>query len=369
MNKLKIFLSSRVNSSFEGLDLPFTLTELRQYIRESIEAETFLGEKVFEVVTNETSFNGDFTKDAFDNCLDTMRLCNIIVVFYNGEAGWSAEDTPTNGICHEEFLVAIDNFSGMTWAMDLTKYFTLPGDGPAKEKNDAFTGDINRSFRHMEKISSSESVEDLKKTVLKQVKGYLLDAVDKSFKTRKEEVLASNVFGATLDWSKLTYSERQEEMKGQLKSIFSAIPGFNEVIKEFHSIPDNMSVADARNMIGRPFIEEHELIKGKKEKKGILHFVAVYGNATEIQVKNLVGYPDLTVIKDSFGYYLWEKNAHIQMFFLTKCINPQKIKTRLSQLVNWLNDSKEKPKIVVRAQARFSILHAMNLAEKMDGLK
>ena len=140
-------------------------------------------------------------------------------------------------------------------------------------------------------------------------------------------------------------------------------------MKAFHCIPDNMSVADARNLIGRPFIEEHELIKGKKEKSGVIHFVAVYGTATEIQAKNLVGYPDLTVIKDSFGYYLWEKNAHIQMFFITKCINQQVIKTRLSQLINWLNDSKEKSKIVVRAHARHSILSAMNSAENMKGLK
>jgi hypothetical protein len=130
-----------------------------------------------------------------------------------------------------------------------------------------------------------------------------------------------------------------------------------------------MSVADARNMIGRPFIEEHELIKEKEEKSGVIHFVAVYGNATEIQVKNLVGYPDLVVIKGSFGFYLWEKNRHIQMFFIVKCINPAIIKRCLSQVTNWLRVSKEQEKIVVRAKARHSILTAINEAEKMEGLK
>jgi hypothetical protein len=367
MNKLRVFLSSRVNSSFEGLDKPFSLSDLRQFIREELESETFLGEKVLDVIINEESFNGDMSKDAFDICMNTMRSCHIIIIIYNGEAGWAITDH-ANGICHEEFLIAMNEFSGMTYAMSLSDFFTLPRTEPEKEKNDSFTLNITSSFRHMEKISAS-NVEELQKTVLKQVKGYILDAVQKSFETRKEEVAGSNVFGETLDWSKLNYSERQDAIFSILKPTFSSIPGLDAVIKAFHAIPDNMSVADARNMIGRPFIEEHELIRRRKEKMGVIHFVAIYGNTTETQVKNHVGYPNLTVIKGPFGYYLWEKNSHIQMFFLIKCINPQTIKTRLSQIMNWLNGSAELPKIVVRAKARFSILHAINLAHEIKGLK
>ncbi len=116
--------------------------------------------------------------------------------------------------------------------------------------------------------------------------------------------MGSYVFGSTLDWSKLTYHERQTEMKSVLDPTFTTIPAFEKVLKAFHAIPDNMSVEDAQNMIGRPFIEEHELIKDKKEQSGKTHFVAVYGNATQTQVKNFVWYPDLVVIKGSFGFYL-----------------------------------------------------------------
>ncbi|MCX6266637.1 MAG: DUF4062 domain-containing protein [Bacteroidetes bacterium] len=132
MNKIKVFLSSRVQPVFQGLDRDFALTDLRKYLRETLESEEFLGEKILEVIMNESSFKSDFTKDAFDNCLKTMRSCNVIIVLYNGEAGWSAEDMPTNGIVHEEFLIAMNDFSGMTWGLDLTKYFKLPADGPEK---------------------------------------------------------------------------------------------------------------------------------------------------------------------------------------------------------------------------------------------
>jgi hypothetical protein len=369
MKTIRVFISSRVKSPFLGLDQKFKLTDLRKYISDSLKSEKFLGENILEVLINETSFKGNFSKDSFDNCLDTMRSCHVIIILYNGEAGWSANDVPTNGICHEEFLVAISEFSEMTWAINLCSYFKLPDKGKEKEKNDAFINDFNRFSKTRDEISEPKTIEDLKNAVLTQIKGYILEAVWESFETQKEEVRVSNVFGSTLDWSKLTYNERQAELQSVLDSTFRAIPPFIRILKAFHAVPDNMSVADARNMIGRPFIEEHELIKKKKEKSGVIHFVGVYGNATEIQVKNLVGYPDLVVIKGTFGFYLWEKNVHIQMFFMVKCINPQTIKRRLSQLINWLNESGEESKIIVRAKARYSILNAMNLAEKMKGLK
>jgi hypothetical protein len=50
------------------------------------------------------------------------------------------------------------------------------------------------------------------------------------------------------------------------------------------------------------------------------------------------------------------------MFFLTKCINPQTIRTRYSEVNNWLNSSQEQPRIIARAKARYSILKAINEA-------
>jgi hypothetical protein len=142
--------------------------------------------------------------------------------------------------------------------------------------------------------------------------------------------------------------------------VFDNLTGFTQVIKSYHGIPDNMTVADARNLIGRPFLTEYKDVLTSKLKSGIIHFVAVYGNATETQIKSLVGYPDLTVIKASFGFYLWENTMHIQMFFLKSCINPQTIKTRKSEVTNWLSNSREQSKILAKAKARYSILEAVN---------
>ncbi len=52
MKKVKVFLSSRGHSQFEGLDEEFNLSDLRQFLREQLEAETLLDENIFDVITN-----------------------------------------------------------------------------------------------------------------------------------------------------------------------------------------------------------------------------------------------------------------------------------------------------------------------------
>ena len=365
MNKLKIFLSSRVNSrsNSDSRDQSFTLGELRTFLKNELEEETLFTEKIWDVVIHETDFDSPIAKDAFGNCMDKMRECNVIIILYNGEAGWGTVDE-SNGICHEEFLVAVHEFSEMTFMFDLRKYFNISEDDPRLlNKNKNFDNDVTRMFPHKESPSENfQTTTELFQFAFQQIKKYLLKAIELSFTTQKRIVSASSVFGETLDWSKLNYPEREIELKNMLKKAFSTLSEFENILKAYHAIPDHMSVSDARNRIGRPFVYEHKLLEGRPEISGIIHFIGVYGNATEIQAKSLVGYPDITVIKGAFGFYLWEKNVHIQIFFLRNCINPQTVRTRLTEVNNWLNGSREKSRILIRSEARFSILKAINNA-------
>jgi hypothetical protein len=369
MNKLKIFLSSRVKSesNSDELDRQFTLGELRSHLLRELEKEKFLGEKVLDVVTNETDFDSPIARDAFDNCMTVMRSCNIIIILYNGEAGWGVTDnSSTNGICHEEFLVAVNEFSEMAFAINLSKYFRLADDDPNAKRNLGFADNVRDTFPSMV-TPEVDTVENLKEFVLSQAKRYVLASVERSFATQKRLVAGSSVFGETLDWSKLSYPERHDKLKAKIESTFNVLPGFQDVVKAYYAVPDHMSVADARNRVGRPFLYEHTLVENVPQKSGVIHFVGVYGNTTEIQAKALVGYPDITVIRAPFGFYLWEKNVHIQIFFLKSCINPLTVGTRCSEVINWLAGSREQSRILKRAEARYSILEAVNRTKSMSG--
>jgi hypothetical protein len=99
---------------------------------------------------------------------------------------------------------------------------------------------------------------------------------------------------------------------------------------------------------------------------GPIHFVGVSGNATEIQVKNLIGYPDISTIKGDYGIYVWEQNSHIQMVFLTDCISPEAVRSKFLLFDNWCQSTQEIVNIEKRARARIHILNAINEAKKIS---
>lgn len=360
MNKIKIFLSSKVKPIFEGLDeTDYDLGKLRMYIKEKLESQFFLGEKVIKVIMNEETFEQNFTKDAFDACLAAVEKSDLIIVLYNGDAGFAPErDRQANGICHEEYLKAVQDHPSMTFGINLSKYFkktTFKSD--QQRRNHAFKLDVE-SFERFIESPKGQTVLEIQDSILRLITGYVHESLERAFKAKRELDVTNTVFGKTLDWSKLTYSERNSEIVDLLSSVF--LNFLDDTIIKCHAIPDNMSVSDARNFIGRPFLREHKELEKARYKKGVVHVVGVYGSATEIQVKSLIGYPDLTAIRSSFGYYVWDQTTQIQMFFLTQCINPSTIRTRKQQIASWLKSSKELINVNKRAKARYNILDAIN---------
>src|SRR5690606_1264451 len=179
----------------------------------------------------------------------------------------------------------------------------------------------------------------------------------KAFATQKYHVKKSPPFGESLQFAQMTYAERANKIKSKLAvSVPALFPG---IIYNIEVVPDNMSVTDARANIGRPFLDELRIIEDKQENKGVIHIIGVYGTVTELQVKNLVGFPDLAVNKTSFGFYLWDTTNHIQMFFLQKCTNTDAVGLNINYLEQWLKTSGEREKVVKRAEARHSILQAV----------
>lgn len=365
MRKIKIFLSSKVTPVFENIDVKdYSLEKLRKFIKSEFESVEFLGEKIFSIITNEEGFESSFTADAFDTCIKNIKNCDLIIILYNGDAGWAPDgDDKANGICHEEFLTAVQDLPSMTKGINISSYFkNINYKDDQKARNKKFEEDLNSYYRFIE-FSTSKTKNEIELFIKNLISGYIKTAIDSAFKAQKEVDAVKTIFGKTLDWTKLTYIQRSIEIKSHSEKSFNSI--FNDTICKFHAIPDNMSISDARNEMGRPFLYEHELLTSTNLKIGVIHFVSVYGTCTEAQIKNLIGFPDLTIIKGSFGYYCWVQSTQLQLFFITKCINPSIFGTRKSQIENWLKSTKEKNNIIKRAAARFSILKAIKNAQKM----
>ena len=194
------------------------------------------------------------------------------------------------------------------------------------------------------------------------------------YKHFSERIKLSNIYfnlgGNTkisLDWKKLKYSDRDKNITTILKDLISLSPDFKKFISEAFSIPDNMSVEDAKSFTGRPFLKDQDLISTTKITKtnhfGPIHFIGVYGNATEIQVKKLIGFPDISAIRDDFGIYVWEQNTHVQLVFLTECKTPEAVKSKFLLFNNWCRSNREYDNLIKRAKARFHILKSINEAK------
>lgn len=364
MKKIKIFLSSKVTPVFEDIDVPdYSLEKLRKFIKSEFEGIKFLDEKIFSIVTNEEGFESSFTTDAFDTCIENIKKCDLIIILYNGDAGWAPDgDKSANGICHEEYITAIQELPSVTRGINISSYFkSVKYSKEQKARNKKFDDDINSYYRFLE-YSTAKTKDEIELYIKDLISGYIRTALESAFKAQKEVDAVKTVFGKTLDWTKLTYNQRSEEIKLHSQNSLASI--FTKTICKFHAIPDNMSISDARNEMGRPFLYEHELLAKTSLKSGVIHFVSVYGTCTETQIKNLIGFPDITIIKGSFGFYCWVQSTQIQLFFITKCINPSLFGTRKSQIENWLNSTKEKDNIKKRAKARFSILEAIVKAQQ-----
>jgi hypothetical protein len=362
LTPIKLFLSSRTSPVFTGLDsTEYSLSNLRKYIANLFKEEKFFSQSLVEVIMHEKTFRGSFDKDVFNRCLAEVQESDIIVILYVGDAGWAPSENSL-GICHEEYLAAVKDHPSMTFGIDLKGYFTsVKYQKAEKKRNDWFQADVDRYEKIMER-PDAKTVEQLQNDIGELIQGFVMESLKRAFQAKRQMDASNTVFGKTLDWSKMSYTQRTDEIKRLSSEVFKNI--FPDSICQYHAIPDHMSVSDARNSMGRPFLNEYAKIGESKLTKGVIHFITVYGNVTETQVKNLIGFPDLTLIKTPFGFYLWEQTTQIQFIISSKCINPGTIRTRGQQVINWLRSSLENDDVEIRAEARYSILKSIVAARE-----
>ncbi len=368
--KLKIFLSSRNNDQvlINGATGD-TLTEIRKFIKKELEDTKFFGKDLFEIKINE-DFGASTSTDSYNKCLQEVRDSDFVIALYSGAAGWAPKGIDL-GICHAELDTAMNISTHKTAIIDISKYYPISTtDKDEKERNKLFSDYLKEqnTFNNPLKLSkANESNDGFKRELLAAIQNVI-------YKHFSERIKLSNIYfnlgGNTkisLDWKKLKYSDRDRNITTILKNLISLSPDFKIFISEAFSIPDNMSVEDAKSFTGRPFLKDQDLIpttiKTKSTKFGPIHFIGVYGNATEIQVKNLIGFPDISAIRDDFGIYVWEQNTHVQLVFLTECKTPEAVKSKFLLFNNWCRSNREYDNIIKRAEARFHILKSINEAK------
>jgi hypothetical protein len=366
--KFSVFISSRNLDPIVINGVPGeNLTDVRLFLKTELEKELFMDEKFLLVEINET-FGMDGTENSYNICMQHAGESDLVIVLYNGEAGWGPDGNGI-GICHAELDAAFQASSKKVAMIDISKFSPVPvATGEALIRNIAFKNyytKLNRFNNPLKLTKAQQTPDGFRNALLHSIK----NVISRHFAAR---IAHSNMYYAmsannavAKDWKQLNYEPRSAQMKQALSRLAEKDILFEHVLKISHAIPDKMSVPDAKSYTGRPFLIDQDEVTKKgvlATATGPLHFIAVFGPATESQVKAIIGYPDISVIKDDFGYYLWEQHMHIQLVVLTECTTPVAIATKFQLFQTWATGNDETEKINNRAKARSHILRSINQA-------
>lgn len=364
--KIKIMISSRCNDRFPlaGGAGSRTLSEIRAQLKREIEAEKLFEKEAFEVWINEDEPPEPGEQDSWDLCIEQAREADLLLVLYNGNAGWSLSAGDI-GICHAELMTAFSESSGKVSVVSLIDSDRkLRPSGPQNARFQDFVDRANL-FRGAGVASPDDVIREAKKAVREAVLNLAHHGAREVKRSRYNA-------GPALDWSRMDFLARQAAMRAVLADALAArgkatatgvvlpVAGRKVLILP-SAIPAAMTVAAAREMVGQPFLKDHlSATQLKGSIAGPVHVIACHRSVTESQAMTLLGFPDATIVTGSFGVYVADNVQKIQLCLVSNCRDESSTRHGLQRLFDWLAQTGEDALLAERAASRARIVSAIS---------
>jgi hypothetical protein len=202
-SKIKVMISSRCDDPFPARART-SLTDIRRELKKEIEAAQLFSKNLFEVWINEETPPKGGTWDSWDVCLQAVADCNILLVIYNGNAGW-AQDAGGIGICHAELMTGLSNAPGKVRLVSLELVSAQTQE--EAERNERFEEYIKA--QSLFRGGTVKTVADLKSRVSETLCDALITLTQRGVNESSKGKFYS---GAALDWSRLDFAARQQAM-------------------------------------------------------------------------------------------------------------------------------------------------------------
>ncbi len=179
--------------------------------------------------------------------------------------------------------------------------------------------------------------------------------------------------GPALDWSRLSYASRVNEMRNAtlegLQGNTALDAAGNRAIREIkkrkvlfvaNAVPDSLSVAAAREMVGQPHLTDHGLRDAlTKLHGGPIHLLACHKGVTESQARIMLGFPDATVVSAPFGVYDVDPVQSIQLVLLAQCRDATSTRLGVQRFLEWLDESEQSVALIQHAAKRKLVVKAL----------
>lgn len=364
--KIRIMISSRCDDRFPATgEGQTTLTAIRRKLKADIESAAIFGKEIFEVWINEDEPSEPGSQDSWDLCIEQAREADLLLVLYNGNAGWCLNKGDI-GICHAEMMTAFSESPGKVSVLSLlSKDKQLRPSAPQDRRFQAYVDQANL-FRG----SAAATVDGVLGEARKAVRESLLNIAHQGAREVKRSRYNT---GAALDWSRLDFVSRQTAMRNVLSEALSARGASasegdglivqlsdKKVLFRPAAVPAAMTVAAAREMVGQPFLKDYlSAPQLKGSVAGPVHVIACHKSVTESQAMQLLGFPDATIVPGSFGIYVADNIHKIQLCLIANCRDDSSTRHGLQKLFDWLSQSGEEAHLIERAVSRSKIVGAI----------
>jgi hypothetical protein len=363
-------ISSRAESGVFSGDAQVKLSEVRKRLQKMLHSLRWSGgskngvpvsseQQVFEVWIHENEKAAGSQRTPFEISLDEINRAQIVIVLYNGEAGWAIEERQV-GICHAEYQEAVSRRSNIVHVVKLA-----PTVDSKKKADKAFQTAMENAGQFYATVTNEE---ELQASVLELLQKACADLVRRGASGGR-----SRDRGLALDWTRLDMVRRRDAMCQSLaealeiKGLESPADGprivelaGQSLAVQLHAVPGAMGVAAAREMVGQPFLRDHLWVDDlTKRAPGIVHMVACYKGVTENQASKIIGTPDTITVASDFGVYAADHIQQIQLIFLAQCADSVAVDVSVRRVDEWLRQTKEINRVVQRAKGRLNILRAI----------
>ena len=93
VNKIRVMISSRCEDKILLGGPEQKYSDMRKLLKRDIENERLFDGITFECWINEDAGPAPGTDDSWNHCLGQVKRAEIVIVLYNGHAGWATETT------------------------------------------------------------------------------------------------------------------------------------------------------------------------------------------------------------------------------------------------------------------------------------
>ena len=290
----------------------------------------------------------------------------VLVLVGSRNPGWARAEGDI-GICHAELEAALSQSPGKVSFISLKN---MPAGTEDQTQLDKRFQEFVNNYNLFRGGYEPKTEGELKKIVKEALHHSIISLAQNGVREVSRGKFHS---GQALDWSRMDFNGRSKAMIESLRSSLTERPG-GERVKEqieltldgkrvlvvLHAIPAALSVPQAKEMVGQPFLRDHELASQLGEDRvGPFHIIACHRGAAESQATRLLGFPDATVVNAPFGVYVADKIQKVQFAFIVDCRDDTNTRNGVQRVLAWLEQTGEAALLAERAQSRTNIVKAI----------